>query len=129
MGSLAVLLGFDAANRLGGGPADDAGVVTGSPHDPYDPWLRMDDAGAVTFPLAGQPGHGRTAVLRRQPVMIVDGRAEGGYTGAFELICCECGDNPYLDYSRVSPRLQQIRGPYAIAAGLAAYDQHLGLTA
>lgn len=58
-------------------------------------------------------------MLRRQPVMIVDGRAERGYTGAFELICCECGDNPYLDYSRVSPRLQQIRGPYAIAAGLA----------
>ena len=47
----------------------------------------------------------------------------------FELICCECGDNPYLDYSRASPRLQQIRGPYTIAAGLAAYEQHLGLTA
>ena len=47
--------------------------------------------------------------------------------GAFELICCECGDNPYLDYSRVSPRLQQLRGPYTITAGLAAYEQHLGL--
>jgi hypothetical protein len=68
-------------------------------------------------------------VVRRQPVMFVDGRAEGGYAGVFGLICCECGDNPYLDYAHVSPRLQQIRGPYAIAAGLAAYDQHLGLTA
>jgi hypothetical protein len=55
----------------------------------------------------------------------VDGRVEGG---VFELICCECGDNPYLDYSQVSPRLQQIRGPYTIAEGLAAYEQHLGLT-
>jgi hypothetical protein len=27
MGSLAVLLGFDAADRLGGGPADGASVV------------------------------------------------------------------------------------------------------
>jgi hypothetical protein len=32
---------------------------------------------------------------------IVDGRAEGWYADAFELICCECGDNPYLDWSRV----------------------------
>jgi hypothetical protein len=29
MGSLAVLLGFDAADRLGGGPPDGAGVVAG----------------------------------------------------------------------------------------------------
>jgi hypothetical protein len=64
-------------------------------------------------------------VLRSQPVLIVDGRVEGG---AFELICCECGDNPYLDYREVPPRLQQIRGPYTIAEGLAAYEQHLGLT-
>jgi hypothetical protein len=64
-------------------------------------------------------------VLRSQPVLIVDGRVEGG---AFELICCECGDNPHLAYSQVSPRLQQIRGPYPIAEGLVAYEQHLGLT-
>jgi hypothetical protein len=89
----------------------------------------MIAAGVIIPPLAGEPGHGCTAVLRRQPVLIVDGRAEGGYTDAFELICCECGDNPYLDYSQVSPRLQQIRGPHTITAGLAAYDQHLGLTA
>jgi hypothetical protein len=29
MGSLAGLLGFDAADRLGGGPPDGAGVVAG----------------------------------------------------------------------------------------------------
>ena len=64
-------------------------------------------------------------MLRSQPVLMVDDRVVGG---AFELICCECGDNPHLDYSEVSPRLQQIRGPYTIGAGLAAYERHLGLT-
>jgi hypothetical protein len=59
---------------------------------------------------------------------IAGGRAEDGYAGAFEIICCDCGDNPYLDYSQLSPRLQKIRGPYAIAAGLAAYEEHLMLT-
>ena len=55
--------------------------------------------GVMTPPLAGQPGHGRTAFVRRQPVRIVDGRAEGGYTSVFEFICPGCGDNPYVDYS------------------------------
>jgi hypothetical protein len=82
----------------------------------------------MTLPLPGQPGHGRTASLRRQPARIVEGRVEGGYTNAFELICCQCGDHPYLDYREVSPRLRQIRGPYTMEAGLAAYEQHLGLT-
>ena len=102
-------------------------AVASSPHDPRDPWLEMVAAGFVTSPLAGEPGHGGTAVLRRQPVLSVGGRAERGYADVFELICCECGDNPYLDYSQVSPRLQQLRGPYTIAAGLAAYERHLGL--
>jgi hypothetical protein len=30
----------------------------------------------------GQPGHGWTVVLRRQPARIVDGRPQGGYTDA-----------------------------------------------
>jgi hypothetical protein len=62
-----------------------------------------------------------------QPARIVEGWAEGGYTDAFELICCECGDHPYLDYSKISPRLQRIRGPYTLRAGIAAYEKHLGL--
>lgn len=103
--------------------------ATSSPPDSPDPWLEVIAAGVITSPLAGEPGHGGTAVLRRQRALSVDGRAERPYMSTFELICCECGDNPYLDYSRVSPRLQQIRGPYTIAAGLAAYEQHLGLTA
>ena len=73
----------------------------------------------------GKPGLGWTAVLRRQPARIVDGRPQGGYTNAFEIICCECGDDPDLDYRQVSSGLQQIRGPYPIAAGVAAYEKHV----
>ena len=84
--------------------------------------------GLTTLPSAGQPGHGGTATLRRRPARIAQGRVEGGCTDAFELICCECGDHPYLDYSEISPRLQRIRGPYTMRAGLAAHEKHLGLT-
>jgi hypothetical protein len=56
---------------------------------------------------------------------MVDGRPRGGYTDAFEIICCECGDQPDLEYRQVSPGLQQIRGPYPIAAGVAAYGKHV----
>ncbi len=64
--------------------------------------------------------------MRRQPVRIVDGRAEGGYTGVFEVICPGCGDNPYVDYSEIPPRLQWLRGPRTLQAALEAYDKHLG---
>jgi hypothetical protein len=76
---------------------------------------------------AGQPGHGAAASLRRQPARIVLGRMDGGYTGAFEVICCDCGDRPYWDYSEISFQLQRIRGPYTLDAGIIAYEQHLGL--
>jgi hypothetical protein len=95
-------------------------------HDPADPWLRIDDHGVSGLPAAGQPGHGRTASLRRQPARIVSGRMEGGYTDMFELICGECGDHPYVDYRDIPPRLQRIRGPYMLEAGLRAYEEHLG---
>ena len=74
-----------------------------------------------------QPGDGWTVVLRRQPARIVQGRPEGGYTDLFEIICCDCGDHPGLDYSAVSPVLQQVRGPYPIADGITAYVMHAGL--
>jgi hypothetical protein len=64
-------------------------------------------------------------VLRRQPGRIVAGQPEGGYTSAFELICCHCGDDPDLDYREVPAELQRIRGPYLIAAGVAAYIHHV----
>jgi len=95
------------------------------PHEHRDPWLRIDAQVFLTFPLPGQPGHGRTAFVRRQPVRIVDGRAEGGYTASFELICPGCGDNPHLDFLDVPQRLQSLRGPRTLTAALAEYDKHL----
>jgi hypothetical protein len=74
--------------------------------------------------IRGPRGEGWTVVLRRQPVQMVEGRAEGGYADVFELICCDCGDDPDRDYREVAPRLQLVRGPYPIADGVAAYEQH-----
>jgi hypothetical protein len=74
----------------------------------------------------GEPGHGWTVVLRRRPVRMVDRQPEGGYTDDFKIICCDCGDDPDLDYSQVSPGRRRIRGPYPIAAGVAAYVIHAG---
>ena len=111
----------------GTGPAIRPAVVLAPrPHDRRGPWLHIEADGALIPPLAGQPGHGRTAFLRRQPARIVDGRFEGGYTDVFELICPGCGDNPYLDYSEIPPRLQWLRGPRTLEAALAAHDKHLG---
>jgi hypothetical protein len=72
-----------------------------------------------------KPTQDWTVVLRRQPVRIVDGQPEGGYTSMFELICCDCGDDPEQDYREVPPELQRIRGPYPIAAGVEAYMKHV----
>src|ERR1700733_4654409 len=105
---------------------DTGAVPSPLPGSPSDSWLRIGTQVFLRFPLPGQPGHGRTAFVRRRPVRIVDGRMEGGYTDAFELICPNCGDHPYRDYPEVSPRLQRIRGPYPLEAGLAAYAEHLG---
>ena len=108
-------------------PAARSEVAPGSQPGARDPLPRVHTEGDVTSPFAGQPGHGRTASLRRQPVRIVDGRVEGGHTNTFELICPACGDHPDLDYSQVSPRLQWLRGPRTLQAALAAYEKHLGL--
>jgi hypothetical protein len=72
-----------------------------------------------------QPGSDWTLVLRRQPALVIDGRPQGGYTDAFELICCDCGDDSDLDYRHVARGLQRIRGPYSISAGIAAYAEHV----
>lgn len=120
-GDLDLETGTRPAFRPGAGPAPH------SPHHRRDPWLRIGPQGVMTLPLAGQRGHGRMAFLRRQPVRIVGGRAEGGYTSEFELICPSCGDHPFLDYSEVPLRLQRLRGPRTLEAALAAYDEHLGL--
>ena len=96
------------------------------PDDAGDSWLRTDAGSVVTLPPPGQPGHGQTARLRRQPFRLVDGRVEGGYTDAFEVICPSCGDNPDLDHSEVPPWLQRLRGPHPLKEGLAVYLEHLG---
>ena len=72
----------------------------------------------------GQLGSGWTVVLRRRPARIVEGRPEGGYTDEYEIVCCDCGDDPDRDYREVSAELQRIRGPYPIAAGITAYVIH-----
>jgi hypothetical protein len=71
-----------------------------------------------------EPALGWTLVLRRQPVHLVAGRPEGGYTDAYELICCYCGDDPDLDYRDISPDLRCLRGPYRLSAGIEAYQRH-----
>ena len=94
-------------------------------------WFPRDSAqeatsrktGAMT--IFGHPGIDWTVVLRRRPAHIVAGHVEGGYTDMFEIICCDCGDDPGLNPSEVSPELQRIRGPYQLVAGVAAYEQHL----
>jgi hypothetical protein len=83
-----------------------------------------EEAGMAT---RDQPGDGWTVVLRRQPSRLVEGRPEGGYTDMFEIICCDCGDHPDLDYTEVSPELQRIRGPYPVADGISAYVKHARL--
>jgi hypothetical protein len=104
--------------------AVDTGAVSPPPRNPRDSWLRIGTQVFLRFPLPGQPGHGRTAFVRRRPVRIVDGRMEGGYTDAYELICPSCGDHPYVDYVDVPAQLQWLRGPYGLAAALAAYEEH-----
>lgn len=73
-----------------------------------------------------QAGLGWTVVPRRQPARIVACRAEGGYTDAHELVCCECGDHiPTWTTARSQPSLGRSAGPYPIAAGIAAHDRHV----
>jgi hypothetical protein len=73
-----------------------------------------------------EPGLGWTVVLRRQTVRIVESRPEDTLTGSYEIVCCDCGDDPDLDYRDVSPELQRVRGPHTFSAGIAAYVTHVG---
>ena len=107
---------------------DTGAVPSPPPCNPRDSWLRIGAQVFLRFPLPGQPGHGRTAFVRRRPVRIVDGRMEGGYTDEYELICPSCGDNPYLDFDDVPAQLQRLRGSYVLTAAVAAYEEHLGLS-
>jgi hypothetical protein len=42
----------------------------------------------------------------------------------YEVICGYCGDNPALDYQETPAELRQIRGPYPLKAGIAAFLKH-----
>ena len=93
------------------------------------PSSRMNaHVGEIVMRTCDQSALGWTVVLRRQPARIVADQAQGGYTDLFELICADCGDHPELDYRDISARLQRIRGPYPLAAGVAAYGRHLELS-
>jgi hypothetical protein len=116
-------LGIERGTRLASVP--DTHPV---PHRPRDPWLRIGPEGLLTSPLAGQPGHSRTAFVRLQPACIVDGRIEGGYSDRYELVCPSCGDHPYMDYADLPQWLQHLRGPRTLQAAVAAYEEHIGLT-
>ena len=70
-----------------------------------------------------QHGAGWTVVLPRQSPRIAKGRPEGGYTAAYEIVRCDRGDHPDLDYREVFPELQSIRA-LPIAVGVAAYAKH-----
>lgn len=94
-----------------------------APRDAHSP---RPTAGERTIPPAGHDGHGVWACLRRQPIKMMRGRAEGGCTNRFEIICPDCGDHPRLEYAEVGPRLQRLRGPYTLNEGLAAYERHIG---
>jgi len=105
------------------------GVCVGRGRHARDPRASVEAGDVMTVPLAGRLGHGMTASIRRQPVRILEDGKEGGYRDAFEVVCGDCGDHLYRDYSEISLALQRIRGPYAaMAAALAAYNRHLGLT-
>lgn len=64
-----------------------------------------------------------SVMLRRQPASLSIGHPEDN-TSTFEVICRECGDDPGLDYREVSSELRQIRGPYPLMAGTAAFLKH-----
>jgi hypothetical protein len=106
-------------------PGDRAGAMPVS-SGPLGSQRSVDDV----MPLApiDQNGEITRSFLRRQPAHIAGDRIEGGYTSVFEVICCDCGDDPFLDYSEVSPRLQRLRGPYTLREGFAAYRAHLAMT-
>lgn len=59
------------------------------------------EAGMAT---GDQHGASRTVVLPRQSARIAKGQPEGGYTAPYEIVRCDCGDHPDLDYREVSLR-------------------------
>jgi hypothetical protein len=80
-------------------------------------WPCPYHAGEGMMTIFGRPGLDWTVVLRRRPSRLAAAEPEGGYTDMFEIICCDRGDDPDLDYREVSPRNQRIRAPYPVVTG------------
>jgi len=111
---------------VGRGPDDNTHGGRGQPQRHGHGRQPSTDATDASVIPPGQLGHGLMAVVRRQPSRPGNGRPDG-VGGLFELICSDCGDNLYLDYSEVPARLQRLRGPRDIRSALAAYHRHIGL--
>jgi hypothetical protein len=77
----------------------------------------------------GMPGHGRGLTSARlQPVRLVDGYVQGGYTDKWEVICYDCGDDHNMNYDELPPQLQAIRGPYDTRdVAIVAVEEHIGI--
>jgi hypothetical protein len=103
--------------------AGTVGQPASAPRNPHTPQPSVGDTKTLS---AGHDGHGIWAFLRRQPIRMVRGRPEGGYTDVYEIICPDCGDHPRVGYTEAGPRLQHVRGPYTLSEGLAAYERHIG---
>lgn len=71
---------------------------------------------------AAEHEHDWTVALRRKPVS--PGSSNNRRSGAFEVICRMCGDDPGLDHQEIPAELRQIRGPYTLSVGIAAYIRH-----
>ena len=82
---------------------------------------------ATTILPAGRPGRELRTILRRPPVRLADGPAEGGDSAVVELTCHDCGDQAGLDYAKVPARHQQLRAPRRLGAGPTEYAERLGL--
>jgi hypothetical protein len=70
-------------------------------------------------------GDGPIVLRRQREIRVVAGKLEGAYTNTFEIICRDCADDPLWDYLDVPPRLQRIRGPYWLEAGVKEYEAHV----
>jgi hypothetical protein len=73
----------------------------------------------------GLPGHTSTAMIQSRRIPIAAGKWR--YTDELEIICFDCGDDASLDYTRVSPLLRRVRGPYrSLERAQAALERHCG---
>ena len=75
--------------------------------------------------IGTESGRDWPVALWRQQAPTAEDQPTDCYTNTFEIICRDCGDDPSRDYHNVPARLQRIRGPYEIDAGLTVYQEHI----